>query len=367
MMLKRLVLEQNRDHDVQPMVVSLTQLGPVGRELQEAGIAVRAMGLHGLMNAGAVLIKLHRHIRSARPDIVQTWMYHADLLGGVAARLAGQRNIIWGIRNTDLFHGAGVSDALSWIAGLCARLSSSVPRAIVCVAEAARRNHVALGYSPSKMLVIPNGFVDKSAAPQIRRALRAQMGIADDALVIGSVGRFNAYKDYPNFVSAMGVVAASVPAARFVMVGRGIDTANSELQALIAATGFAGRFLLLGEQHDVVGHYAAMDIFCLHSRSEGFPNVLGEAMLAGVASVTTDVGDAALMSDGRAVVVPPEDSSALAEAVTRIANMSGQERDAMGRAGRERILTTYSLPHIAQHYRALYDRLLSGRHSDPPE
>lgn len=359
LMLRRLVLEQRGSAEIDPVVVSLTELGPIGRELRDAGVEVRAMGLRGAANMVPVLWRLARTIRDVRPDIVQTWMYHADLLGGLAARLAGHRAIIWGIRNTDLFHGAGVSRSLLWIMRLCARLSSSIPRAIVCVAEAARTSHTAFGYAAGKMIVIPNGFADAPlASAEAKTDARRALGIAEDALVIGSVGRFNEYKDHRTFVRAMGEVAASVDAS-FLMVGRNLDDDNAELQRWIAQTGHPARFLLRGERSDVDRCFAAMDVFCLHSKSEGFPNVLAEAMLAGIPSVATDVGDARLLSDGAAILVPAEDPAALADATTALAVMPSPERERMGLAGRERIRATYSLSRIAARYADLYRRVIA--------
>ena len=191
LMLKRLVIEQQRSGTVAPIVVSLTDIGPVGRQLKDSGIDVRAMGLRGMGNVLSVIGRLSRTIRSLRPDVVQSWMYHADLLGGIAARIAGRRAIVWGIRNTELFPGAGVSRSLLWIMRLCARLSARIPRAIVCVAEAARTSHTAFGYAAGKMIVIPNGFADAPlATAEAKVDARRALGIAEDALVIGSVGRF---------------------------------------------------------------------------------------------------------------------------------------------------------------------------------
>jgi glycosyltransferase involved in cell wall biosynthesis len=230
-----------------------------------------------------------------------------------------------------------------------------MPRAVVCVAEAARASHAGFGYSPAKLRVIPNGYLDiPQASPEAKRNVRRELGVPDDAIVVGSVGRFNEYKDHENFVQAMGQVASSVHDAVFLMVGRNVDHANCQLQRWIAQTQSPGQFILLGERSDVARCFAAMDIFCLHSRSEGFPNVLAEAMLAGLPAVATDVGDARLLSAGAVSLVPPQNPFALAEATLALIHTPQAEREAIGKAARERIRTAYSLAAIGEQYLELY-------------
>jgi glycosyltransferase involved in cell wall biosynthesis len=361
LMMARLALHQRDYQGMEPVVVALGETGPLGERLVSAGIEVRSLGLRGVAGIVPAVLRLSRMIAREKPAVVQTWMYHADLVGGLAARLAGHRAILWGIRNTDVFQGAGVSGSLGAVVRLCARLSSRVPSAIVCVAEAARASHIRMGYAPGKMVVVPNGFaVPDVPDPAARAAARAALGIPAEALVVGSVGRFNPYKDQHSFVRAMGEVAAALPRARFVLAGREIGPENALLAEWIAESGHAERFLLLGHQGDIGRCFAAMDIFCLHSKSEGFPNVLAEAMLAGVASVATDVGDARLLAGGWADIVPPQDPPALAAAVLRLAALDPAPREAYGAAGRAHVAAAYGLPRVAEAYRGLYRRVLGG-------
>ncbi|MDB5693178.1 MAG: glycosyl transferase [Alphaproteobacteria bacterium] len=358
--LVRLARHQRLREGLSPVVLSLGPTGPLGEVLREAGIPVETAGFKGRGRVLWGLWHLVRLIRRERPDVVQTWMYHADLLGGVAARLAGNRNVVWGIRNTDLYPGDGNSRLIK-VMKLCASLSRLVPRAIVCVAEAARARHAALGYDEKRMVVIPNGYDPDPLTDEPRDAARAALGLPQAAIVVGSVGRYNHYKDQLNFVRAMGVVAAAREDVRFLLVGRGNVPENAELAAAIAATGAAERFHLLGHRTDAGRCFAAMDVFCLHSKSEGFPNVLAEAMLAGIPSVATDVGDARLLSAGHAEIVPPRDSAALAEAVLVLVGLRPAERSARGEEGRRHIRSHYSLERIAGLYLGLYRAVMAGR------
>ncbi|MES2300365.1 MAG: glycosyltransferase [Pseudomonadota bacterium] len=356
LMLKRLIVASAREGGHEHAVVSLTTLGPVGAQLRACGIDVQAIGMRSPLSIPRALWRLLRLMRAARPDIVQTWMYHADLLGGLAARAAGCRNVIWGIRSTDVK--GGISRSTAMVRRLCAPLSRWVPRAIVCAADASRRAHIASGYDGSTMEVIPNGFdlTRLTATPEQRAQLRQHCGFAHDDVVIGVVGRFNRDKDHANFVRAVGMLAAR-PGLRFLMVGRGLDPDNAELSGWVAATGQAERFVLLGQRSDVPVCLAAMDVFCLPSRTEGFPNVVGEAMAMGLPCVVTDVGDAAMLVDAHGLVVQKEDPGALARGLDEMLDRAPEVRRALGAAARARINAQFSIERARERYDALYDRL----------
>jgi glycosyltransferase involved in cell wall biosynthesis len=199
--------------------------------MKASGIDVRNLGMDSALDIPRILWKLVRLIRTSRPDIVQTWMYHSDLLGGLAARLAGNSNVVWGIRTTDV--SAGGSRTTIVVRNLCALLSRYVPRKIICAASASRKAHVDIGYDPASMVVVPNGFntAHLVASAKERALLRSACGFQEEHIVIGSIGRFNPVKDQRNFVRAMGKLAQKHQSVRFLMVGRGLDPSNTELVA----------------------------------------------------------------------------------------------------------------------------------------
>ena len=360
LMLRRLIeTQREKRSDVEQQVISLTNVGEVGSHLQAAGVSVTALSMRSGLLAPLAFLRLVWLLRRLRPDIVQTWMYHADLLGGLAARLIGCKKVIWGIRTTDIAKGGSRATAL--VRWLCARLSWWVPSRIVCAAEAARRLHVEVGYCPDRMVVIPNGFdlTRLQAGAAEVAALRQTCGLGPDVLVVGTLGRFNAVKDQQNFVRAAGVLAQQYPAVRFLMVGRDCDAANGVLAEWIAGTGFPQRFVLLGERQDATVCLAAMDVFALPSRTEGFPNVLAEAMAMSRPCVSTDVGDAALVLGDCGEVVPPEDAQALARALARLLDMPAEQRAALGVAGRKRIEQEFSMARCTERFAAVYEDVLA--------
>ena len=354
LMLSRLIDGNCASPQFRHSVVSLTGLGAIGAALQREGVPVQTLDMKDAFSVPASVFRLRQLIRQLRPDVVQTWMYHADFLGGIAAVLAGHKRVFWGVRATHVrFEGVRTT---IWLRRLCALLSHWIPEKIVCAAEASLQAHAGAGYDRSRMLVIPNGFdtVLLKAAAQDRAEQRALLGFTDTTVVIGSVGRFNAVKDFHTFVRAAGLVAEASERAQFLLVGRDLDEHNVELMGWIDKAGLAARFTLLGERSDVPTCLAAMDIFCLSSRSEGFPNVVGEAMAVGVPCVVTNVGDAAMLVGDCGIVVPPEDPQALAAGMVQMMNLPNQERRQYGTAAQQRIESSFSIEVARQRFEQVY-------------
>lgn len=364
--LSRLVLHQHLHTRVRHTVVSLTAIGKIGERLRERGIAVHAIGASRYTFwpfAPWWLWCLVRAIRQDRPDIVQTWMYHANLLGGIAARLSGVRNIIWGIRGTLIPQGRMSSTQVVVAAG--AHLSRWLPHTIVCCAEAAKAVHISLGYDAAKMIVIANGFDVNALMPPggSGQRLRPELGITPEMILIGAVGRFDPLKDYPNFFAAARRVHDVLGTrVRFLVAGRGCDWSNPAFASLVHQSGLCEKnVLLLGERNDVPSVLAALDIFCLSSKAEGFPNVLCEAMACGALVVTTNVGDASVIVADVGECVPKQDPDALAQSLLRMAQHAQPIRNELTQAARRRIENKYDLSAIAQQWTRLYTAIACKR------
>jgi glycosyltransferase involved in cell wall biosynthesis/SAM-dependent methyltransferase len=304
------------------------------------------------------LLHLYFLLRKIKPDIVQTWMYHADFLGGIIARIASCRKIIWNIRNTDFLTDAFASPWTWLMLKLSALFSRFLPSTIVVVANEAKSNHARLGYAEDKMFVIPNGFDANVFRPDddARKSVRKELGLSNDRILIGSVGSYNFYKNQKLFVETALSLCADFPNLCFVMVGRGVDEENEELSALVQGSSFTNRFLMLGERMDVPRIFNCLDLFCLHSISEGFPNVLGEAMATGIPCVATDVGDAGYLLGDTGKLVPPNNQKLLAAALRSLIRLSCEERAQMGARSRQRIMNDFTLAMTNQRYLELYQQ-----------
>lgn len=343
-------------------VISLTDAGVFGPRLQQANIEVISLGMSSGRFSWSSLKALYRLLKELRPDVVQTWMYYADLIGGVVARFAGVRNVVWGIRNSGA-HLERTSRAVRLSAWLCARFSGLVPAAIVACANDAAKRHQKKGYAAAKMRVIPNGYDMAQWSPDAatRIKVRAQLGISLNTPLLGAVARWHPLKDHANLIEAFSKVVQEHSQARLLLVGDGMDSANAELMDLLSHHDVQAQVLLLGRRNDIPALMNALDIHVLSSCAEGFPNVVAEAMAVGVANVVTHVGDAAYIVDEFGWVVPPRNSVALAHSLGDAIRALGSPAMAVRlQKGRERVQKNFSLGVMVSRYEQLWAKLAGG-------
>lgn len=340
------------------IVVALGPEDKYAPMLRAAGVETHCLGLpRGRLTLRAV-IRMFKLLRQRKPDVVQTWMYHANLVGGVVARLAGCSNVVWGLHHTTLVSGTtGKSTQL--VNRLCARLSRRVPSSIVACAQSARLVHEGYGYDRSKFVVVPNGYETGKFAPDAAagEAIRRELGIGLQAPVIGLVGRWHPDKDHPTLLAAFARVVGHFSDAQLLLAGTGCTADNNDLVAQIKDHGLDGSVRLLGRRSDVSAIMNAIDLHVLSSRSEAFPNVVAEAMACGTPCVVTDVGDASLIVGDTGWVVPPRNPEQLAGAIVKaLRERSDFERwKARSHAARQRILNEFSLEKMVERYRRVWN------------
>jgi glycosyltransferase involved in cell wall biosynthesis len=366
-MLARLVAAlREKEHEHQ--VLSLCGEGPLGDELRESGATVRAVDLRSPIAIPGALARLARELRRAGPDLVHCWMYHANLVGGVAARSVARAPIIWGLRSGSPA-AAVVGARTALVSRAAAPLSRWLPARVVCPSAATAAAHVASGYARERMEVIPNGFDTALFRPsaELRRLARTALAVEPEELLVGIVANVSPVKDHRTFVAAAARLARDLPNARFVLCGDRATAENRELCGWIGATGVAERFLLLGTRERVHEVLPALDLFTLCSRREAFPNALGEAMACALPCVATDVGGVAELAGPAARLVKPGDPTALAAAWRQTLFAPAEERARLGLAARRRIVDLFSIDAAAARYAELYARLLRDAHAGPAD
>ena len=358
MMLHKLLQNIDRSR-FNPTVISLVGKGEIGPRIEALGIPVHAMGMgRGGLPSPLAFWRLVQLLRQLQPDVVHTWMYHSDLLGGVAARLAGCAKVVWCIRHSNLSKTENSRSTLA-VAALCARFSHWVPAHIVSCSHLARKVHADMGYADAKMTVIPNGFDLTRFAPDATRraSVRAELGLTADVPLVGLIARFDSQKNHFGFIEAAAQVHAQRPDVHFVLAGTGVDAANAELNTAIAAKGLQAHMHLLGRREDVPRLMAALDVLASSSHGEAFPNVLGEAMACGVPCVVTDVGDSADIVGDTGRVVAAGDMPALAHQLLVLLQLPAEQRAALGLQARARVQSHYEIGHVTRLYQDLYERV----------
>lgn len=342
-------------------VISLMDSGYYGPKLLAANVEVHSLDMPRGRVTVRGLNRLWNLIRAANPDVVQTWMYHADLLGGLAARLAGVQSVVWGIHHTVLEPGKSKNGTIM-IARLLARLSHFVPKQITACAEKSVSVHVALGYKAEKMVVVPNGYDLKNFMhnEQQRATLRTSWGVEESLPLLGMVSRYDPQKDHANLINALAELKKSGQRFRCVLVGSGMVAENVELTGRIAQADLQSEVMLLGLRNDIPAVMSALDLHVLSSSAEAFPNVLAEAMACGTPCVTTDVGDAALIVGDTGWVTPPSNTAALAESIC-LALAARHAKDWGDRKlqARQRVEQNFSLDRMVAGYQGVWNRALA--------
>jgi sugar transferase (PEP-CTERM/EpsH1 system associated) len=295
--------------------------------------------------------KLARIFKEHSVDIVHTHNFYTLVYGALAARLGGCRTVVHGEHGR---HG-------KWPLRrrLLTRILTSGVKRVLCVSESIRSMLLQEGMHPSKIQVIPNGIdPDTFTHPRPTAAEMAPLGIAPDDIVIGSVGRLVAVKDFTTLISAFALLKREYPQALLMLVGDGPE--RTRLEAHAADAGCSNRVRFLGERDDATSLYRFMRVFCLPSLSEGMSNVILEAMAAKVPVVATRVGDNPLLIDEKTsgLLVEPGNPESLARAILKLIADPELAR-AMALAGYRRVTERFSIVTMAQSYAQVYKELFT--------
>ncbi|WP_397381834.1 glycosyltransferase [Prosthecobacter sp.] len=330
------------------------------KRLQEAGVNVHDLESTTYLNP-RTLARLHAVLRAERPDIVQTWTHHADLVGGWAAKLAGVRNIVWSIHCREIHRNPGDSDGkMALFRRALAFSSRFIPRRIISCSATAIEDHAAIGYPRAKMRWIPNGISAERFVPDTDAGLdtRAELKLPPTAPVIGFVGRFHEMKDLATFLRAAALLQTRVPEAHFVFCG-GVEVELGEVEReLLAMLPQRQQVRFDSFRADPWRLYPALSVFSLSSRTEACPMTIIEAMSCGVPCVTTDVGDCGRLLEGVGQVVPMQDHSALAIAWEQALQLGAVAREEIARKSRQRVLEKFTIAHAARQYAETYAELV---------
>jgi glycosyltransferase involved in cell wall biosynthesis len=339
-------------------VISLTDAGEIFEKISNLGVPVISMGMkHGRPHP-VQLWKLKNLLKNKSPDVVQTWLYHSDLIGGLAAKIAGDIQILWNIRqariDTEIYKVTTV-----YTAKVCAMLSKWIPDKIISCSQTALQSHMQLGYVEEKFLVIPNGFDLSQYKPDSVAAIsvRNELGLSSETPLVGLFARFHPQKDHHNFIAAAALVHDEVPSAHFILCGSNISDNNPQLIAWIKENKLEKYFHLLDIRKDIPRLTASLDVAVSSSLDEGFPNAIGEAMACAVPCVVTNVGDSASLVGKTGRIVEPGDPHSLSMSIIELLQLEPKYREKLGMLAKQRIEKDFSIKFIANQYEAVYREL----------
>ncbi|HVG33481.1 MAG TPA: glycosyltransferase [Pyrinomonadaceae bacterium] len=319
--------------------------GRLEQELRESGVRLISLDKKSRWDLLGFLWRLTKQLRALRPDVLHSFLVEPNLLGVLLKPLLRGTKIIWGVR-------ASVIDFANydWFARLNFRLQSFFSRfadLIIFNSDAGRTHHLSEGFPAAKSLVIHNGIDTERFKPErvAGLRLRAELGISNEMVLIGHVARLDPVKDHPTFLKAAALLCRERDDVRFLMVGGGTEESVARLQTLTVELGIRERVIWAGARAQMTEVYNALDVFASSSTSEGFPNVIGEAMACGVPCVVTDVGDSSLIVGDTGIVVAPQSPDALARGLGSILESNVKE---LGERARERIAEKFAVARMIE-------------------
>lgn len=340
---------------VENLVVSLGDSTGLGQELGATGIPVAFSD----MRRGSSLLalrKVFRAVRRFQPQVIDTWLYHADLLGpllGIAARAP----VVWNLRNSYL--GPHYYTPRKRVLLRSLALLSPATAAIVSNSKSAEAFHRKAGYRCRRWQVIPNGYdLDLlRPSPSFRPALRRRLGLPEGSVLFGMLARWDPVKGHDLLLQAMANVVGTRRDVHLALFGDGLDAANEAVSDRIASFGLFDNVHLMGPTDDIVAAINGLDFSVSSSLGESFPNSVAESLACGVPVVSTDVGNVAVLLKDAGILVPPNDANSLGSAMLQAAALSVDERKVLAERGRRTIVDGYSASALVDRYAALFGEL----------
>ena len=309
-------LDQENEH----IVISLLNEGKYGILLKKKNIKVFTLKL-SILNFFFSCFQLFKIIYQNKPNVVQTWLYHADFLGGIVAKILCVKKIVWNIRSGNLVINKTKFLTLV-IRRLLAFLSNYIPDVIISCSNIATKIHVDLGYKKNKILFIPNGF-DLSVFENSKNKiinLKYQLKIKQEIPLLAMVARFDPQKDHVGLLKALQILKNKNLNFFLILVGNLVTKNNQILSRCIKKFKLTNQVKLLGSLNNIPQLMKEIDIYISSSFGEAFPNVVAEAMAAGTPCVVTDVGESSSIVKNTGWVVPPNNPKLLSIAIQRALN-----------------------------------------------
>lgn len=341
------------------LVISLKGPGKYFDLFQKIGIRVYCLDLK--FYSIYKLYFLIRLIYLLNPNIVQTWLVHGDFIGGITARFAGIKNIVWNIRYSNFEKGKTKLRTIL-IVKLLTKLSFFIPKSIITVSKKAKKIYNEQGYESNKIKLIPNGYDLLSLRPDnsFKVIFRKKLNISQKTPLIGNIARYDPKKDHSNLLNALSLIRSKKIKFFCVLVGTNINENNIKLTSEIKRLNLCNYIKLLDQSDNILEIMNGLDVYVQSSSfGEGFPNVVAEAMACGTPCVVTDVGDASFIVGDTGWVVPPKDSLKLSISIEKaLLELGSKEWNDRFNKTRLRIENNFSLNKMIDSYNKLWTKIL---------
>lgn len=330
-------------------VISLTDNGILGEQIKREGVKVNTLNINS-KNIFQSLLTSRKICKDF--DIVNTWLYHADIFGFLLAKVLLKKKLIWNIRHSNLEAGANKKSTLR-IVKLNSLISKFVD-AITYNSKSAFKSHTRIGFGNRNYYLVPNGFELEvfKESKNSRIQVRKELGLDQETKVIITVGRWNIQKDYYTLIKALHNLKQIKSDYKMIMVGKDLDASNNELKNLINEYDLNKNIILLGRRLDIPNLLSASDIYISSSLGESFSNSIGEAMSCGLPCIVTDVGDSKEIVGTNGLVVEKQNPLKMSQALN---NLLGRDIDR--KQARMHIKERYDITKVTKIFEEIYQSL----------
>ena len=351
--LKKIVEKLTDKHQIK--VISMLSEGDLGDILVNLGVDLSIINFGKKRSFFFSFLKLCISIGKFKPDVVHTWMYHANLIGGFAAKLFMIKHIFWSIHHNDLSSAHNKRSTVA-IAKVGAFFSYNIPKKVICVSKSVMKRHIDFGYKENKMIFIPNG-IDVSEFSKMyndKSLLFEKYNFSKDAKLIGFPSRFDPIKNHDGFLASIAKIKITNPNLdlQIILSGKNIDNDNIELISLINKYDLGGCVYLMGLVKDMPLFMSSIDLLVNNSFSESFSLILAEALLCETLCISTIEGDPESMIEGIGIHVPAGNVTLLSNAIVKI--LSNESFKGNKTKGRQKIISLYSVEKVLKLYESLY-------------
>ena len=342
-------------------VISLKGKGKYGEMIERKGIKIFYFNFAFDLSLISNFIGLTKIIRLIKPDIVQTWLYHADLLGGCAAYLANSKNIFWGIHHGSLDKNINKFSTI-FIAKINSFLSYFIPRKIVVCADSSKFMHIKKGFSKQKFITIENGIdLNKfKRSPKERSFFRNKINIKSDETLYGTVARFHPIKDHITLIKSIFRLKNAGYKFKYLLIGESINNKNKLLNELIKKYGLEEIIILIEKEENISLVMNAIDLHVLSSKSEALPMVILEAMGCGTPCISTNVGDVKNLILDKNLVVETSNQLELFNAMRIFSDLDQKNKKKLSISVEKHIKENYSLENMTAKYLNLYQKYINS-------
>jgi len=346
----------SKDRSVTHKVICLNPSTSLSLQIRDLGIQVRHYNLKdNFLN----IWTLYRGFKSINPDVVHTWMYHADLIGGLIAKVQGVKNILWSIHNSSPIDLPRFKST-RLVVFILAKLSGFIPSVILSPSKKASESHINYGYSPKKFIEVPLGIDTKKYEYRLssKSAFCASNKISESVTIICMVARFHEQKRFPLFFEMARILLNDSPNYYFVLAGNSVTENNSELKKLIVSNDLLEHCLLLGEIQDTQKIFTSIDIMVSTSAGESFSLVLLESLMSSVPSIASESADPQGFIGKNGVRVKKDaDAKCFANAVKTIQAEGLTPGSTIGIKNSQKLCDRYSILTMANTYLDIYRSL----------